>query len=1178
MMSNAQNRKLSSLLDRLRQPPPGFGEVGFHWWLGDPLTKERLRYQLDQLRDMHVSGVQVNYAHSDSGGASYGLTYPSDPPLFSEAWWELFGWFMNEAKRQGISVSLSDYTIGPPGQGWYTDQILRQHPEMSGQVLRHTVHRTPPGICKIPMPPGTLSALAIQYVDDQPQPETAVHLHPTPGGEHLDWQALEGDWRVVVVSISSVPISINPMHRGLGAEVCRHLFQQFEDRLPGEAGRGLNFFFSDELAFNVTGELWVDDFAAEFERRKGYDLVPELASLFIDTGPRTPKVRLDYWDVLVALEEERYFKPIFDWHESRGMIYGCDHGGRGRDVAEFGDYFRTQRWNQGPGADQPKLGKDIIKAKVAASIAHLYRRPRVWLEGFYSSGWGTTLAQVADATFANFAMGFNLLTLHGMYYSTHGGYWEWAPPCNHHHMPYWRHTQPFMQCVERLSYLMSLGTHRCDVAILYPVESAHAGVPGRRGSASVAFAASEALYASGIDFDFIDAQSIEAASVAENRLCAADEQYRVVVIPDMPAMRWRTLGKLHAFRKAGGIVVAIGDLPAASDRAGRDDAELGRLVGETAPPDSRLADASQLSSYIASRIGRDFACAVPDAQAVSPYFQHRVIDGLDLYYVYNLPRRTACTFRAVGSPVLWNPWTAVATAIPVIEQTATHTTLQLPLEQTEPHLIFFAPGDAVQSPSRAEALTETIALDGDWQFELQPSLDNRFGDFEWPPSDEMIGAQVRQIRYRPESSPDDDFSDPAVDDAAWPTVTCSFGVRFWQLGPLPDNADTAALERVFASTQVLDPSKPVTIGDASYYWQPYAFSWRWGLEGDPGPQGYHGLKGRITDDFIALGRRAEHKHSSVYLPEDTGRRYFLWTSVHAPERMSASIVTGGVRPAAIFVNGERVSDERTSLKSGANPVLLRYDDAGRSHVVFGEDSIRDLTELPVGSLRMRWHGQPSVLQYDAQPQLTSRAGWYRFEAPPGLTELTLTVLGESEVWIDGEPVELRDPRKTTEGACRYSIRLPNVAERPGKVAIRVVPQPGCHGGAALPEPIRLTCARGTWTTGDWSRNDGLHCYSGTAEYRRSFVIPTARSGSKFELDLGHVVSTAEIWLNDRLAATCVTPPWRVDITPLVRPGENELRIRVCSTLANHYTTIPSRYRGSSTAAGLIGPVMLRVKQ
>ena len=72
------------------------------------------------------------------------------------------------------------------------------------------------------------------------------------------------------------------------------------------------------------------------------------------------------------------------------MIYGCDHGGRGRDVVEFGDYFRTQRWIHGPGCDQPGSARDVIKNKVASSIAHLYQRPRAWLEGYYGSGWGTT--------------------------------------------------------------------------------------------------------------------------------------------------------------------------------------------------------------------------------------------------------------------------------------------------------------------------------------------------------------------------------------------------------------------------------------------------------------------------------------------------------------------------------------------------------------------------------------------------------------------------------------------------------------------------------------------------------------------------------------------------------------------------------------------------------------------
>lgn len=66
--------------------------MAFYWWLGDPLTKERLTWQLEQLALVHgVMGLQINYAHSDRGGTSYGLTYPSEPALFSTQSWDLVG-------------------------------------------------------------------------------------------------------------------------------------------------------------------------------------------------------------------------------------------------------------------------------------------------------------------------------------------------------------------------------------------------------------------------------------------------------------------------------------------------------------------------------------------------------------------------------------------------------------------------------------------------------------------------------------------------------------------------------------------------------------------------------------------------------------------------------------------------------------------------------------------------------------------------------------------------------------------------------------------------------------------------------------------------------------------------------------------------------------------------------
>ena len=41
----------------------------------------------------------------------------------------------------------------------------------------------------------------------------------------------------------------------------------------------------------------------------------------------------------------------------------------------------------------------------------------------------------------------------------------------------------------------------------------------------------------------------------------------------------------------------------------------------------------------------------------------------------------------------------------------------------------------------------------------------------------------------------------------------------------------------------------------------------------------------------------------------------------------------------------------------------------------------------------------------------------------------------------------------------------------------------------------------------------------------------------------------------------------------VKPGENRIEVLVFNTLANHYVTIPTRYRGDLTS-GLLGPVTL----
>jgi len=1228
-------------------PPPGYGEVAFYWWLGDPLTRERLSWQLDRLQESQgVTGLQINYAHSDRGGRSYGLTYPSQPPLFSEAWWELFRWFLGEGKKRGMAASLSDYTLGVPGQGWWIDEILRENPDVCGAVLRSEIRDVPgPADLSWTLPESTLNVTAWRVKGGSLVPGSGIELRSKLSAGTLRWRAPEGTWKLVAVFSQKQPVSIDPMNPLSGRKVVEKFFQRFEQRCPGESGRGLNFFFSDELNFGVAGNLWNARFAEEFRRRKGYDLIPELSAIFLDIGPRTPKVRLDYSDVLVALSEEGYFRPLFQWHYERGMTYGCDHGGRGRNIVEFGDYFRTQRWMTGPGNDSPALSADVIKNKVASSIAHLYQRPRVWLEGYHSSGWGTSTAQLVDATYRNFILGHNLLTLHGLYYTTHGGWWEWAPPCNHFRMPYWPHMKEFFGCSQRLSYLLSQGVHRCDVAILYPVAAMEAGMDGQ-SAVNAAFGLGTHLFNRGIDFDFLDFESLARAKIEQDELRVSGEAYRVLVLPAMRAVRDSTIRRAIDFWRAGGIVVGLGAIPEASDRVGRDDGELEAMVREvfsvTASdaaslrevranrnPAGGLAVLAQKPEQVEELIGksmvRDFVLVSGGSQAGAAQAQilHRKIGPRDVYMVLGAPKHSECSFRAKGNVELWDPWTGKTRPLHVVAETPGGTKVRMPLESCEASLIVFGPDKSavtvettdldeviaaseksgriavhgftssagrktavVRSGERTMTLSGTaptppppVQLDGPWEFELVPALDNRFGDFRWPPTPTLLGAQIGKLRYADEMSPNPGWEAPGLDDSRWPKVTCSFGPRFWKLGPLPQEADAAKLEARLASLAQVDPTQPLEVNSRQYAWQPYCFSTRWGIEGDPGHEGYHGLKELVSDDFIALGKLKFTPTNSVYEKEQEGSRYYLWTTVPVAKQCEARILRGGMKPAAVWLNGSRLEPEarKVQLKPGPNTLLLRYDGPGRGHFVLDTSGAGDLArDDQANALAMRWHNRPGILLWDVRPQATRPAGWYRFVSPPGLRGMTLAAHGNVQAWTDGKAMAITAGRGREDGSREYRAAVAQAAAGPAKVAIRIEQDRGCYGGAAWAEPIALDCGPGTIAAGDWSKIDGLTSYSGGAWYRKTVSLAPERTCGRVVLDLGSVAASAEVRVNGRQAGIRMAPPWRLDVSKLVRPGENRIEVLVYNTLANYYTTVPTRY-GGSPVSGLLGPVRIETR-
>lgn len=1185
-------------------PPKGYGNVPFYWWIGDTLTKERLLWQMDQLEDMGVTGLQVNYCHTDTGGASYGLTYPSQPALFSEEWWNLFNWFLQEAKNRDMSVSLSDYTLGAAGQGWYVDEMLNENPGLYGSKLEvKQIEVSGAKRFETKVLENLVSASAYRIVKGKIDAASETDIKPNVKDSLLTWNSPAGDWKIFLVHRVTVKTSFDPMNPLSGAKVVEKFFQRFEDHCPGEAGKGLNFFFSDELTIGIRGFLWNDTFAAEFQKLKGYDILPELPHLFTNIDSTSYKIRLDYNDVMVELSEVGFFRPVYDWHTSRGMLFGCDHGGRGLDVTEFGDYFRTQRWMSGPGADQPVLERNIIKSKVASSISHMYERPRTWLEGFHSSSWGTSSEEVAGAIFANYAMGFNLLSLHGLYYTTHGSWWEWAAPDNHFRQPYWQHAKDLMKCNERLSYVLSQGHHVCDVAMMYPVEPAQAELKGEE-AVKTAFDIARDLYPAGVDFDFMDFQSLERSVIKNKHLEVSGEKFKVLILPAMSAVRLSTIEKALEFYRMGGIVLAVGCLPEASERAGSNDPKLQAMVDEIfGKADFNQMDSAQIhvnknaaggngiflknplevKRVISGLFTADFKIENGNG---TPYVLHRKTGQRDLYFVYGLPKGTECFFRVKGKVELWNPWDGTVSEIAVSSVTGEGTLLKLPMAGNQPQLLVFSSGEPkMANPSQTENVkTEIVEIDNEWEFELKPTLDNKYGDYRLPAFDAKLGVEVWKMKFAPESNSSANWQNPSFDDSNLQTAEVSFGQQFWKLGPLPEKADYSAIEAKLAALSQINPNEPVSVNGKLYFWQPYEFSWRWGLKGDAGHQGYHGLKGEVNNDIFTFGKlNKQWRYMPVYPiePEKDGNIYYLWSTVKSGQEQNAEIVKGGLIPSKVWVNNNNLGHDAVNaeLNSGFNPVLLKYENTGRGWFVFKQKNLQPFNQ-PI-SLATDWFLNPDILSFNSNPAMTQQFGWYRFTSPPGTKSVFIVSKAKPEVWVAGklcevEKSQLEPGRVADPGLMVWKAELVEIEKWESTVAVRLEQLPALSGGAAIPEPVVFDCEKGLIKLGNLFENESLKTYSGGMWYRKTISLTKEQAASKkVLLDLGRVVASAEVIVNGKPVGIKAMSPWEFDVTGKIRAGENQIEILVYNTLGNHFLTTPSQYIGR-TDSGLMGPVKLLI--
>ena len=835
-------------------PPAAFGPVPIWWWSGDPLHPSRLREQMELLIAGGIrQAVVLNLA--PSGPLNGALA--DEPAFFTEAWWALFERVCRDADELGFSIWFYDQ-LGFSGAN-VQGNLVQREPTCRGRALEHVlVEVDGEGTVRCPPLGEPLAAFALAS-------DGAV----TPLVLLQGAASWSGTGRRRLLLAYAVERGFDYLDEHSCALLVDSVHGEFERRVGQHLGRTIVGSFQDELPSMPT---WSTRFAREFQRRRGYDLVPQLAALW---GHGAASVRADYQRTRAELAEESFFRPLATWHHDRGLVVGCDqqHPSRAgyplETTQQYADYLRTHRWFSASGSDH------WGEAKVHSSLAHLYDRPRTWLEGFHSTGWGGTLEETYDWLLPWLRAGVTLYNPHAVYYSTGGGRWEWAPPSTCWRQPYWRHHKVFAQAVTRLCAVLSWGDHLCDVAVLFPttavqrevdlglseellgqpegtseVQDAYLGVVGRMHWFEPE---PGALDRDRRDFDVLDDDSVLRGTSVDGRLRIGAESYRVVVLPGGAEVQPPTAAALRSFAESGGVVVAVGAAPTAL-------ADVARVATSPDQLPELLADVPRtVDAPVPTLLRTDGRSAVllvvgaaPGATVQPPERAWRT-EGYD-FDAGRYARSVQVAVRGVVEPVaLWEPGTGTALPLEAIRiDDALHVTV--PLESSPCGLLVFGPAADVAPhsedrdlpmarPGSAVPDARAVLLES-WTGRLLPTLDNTWGDFARPASPGPVPFQVWRLEHR-----------RAGQQGCRP-VRATFGPR----------------------AEVREPG-----GE----WRPVVWSDRLGAADDDKER-----RGYVPEEFVDLGEVAagEQRELRIRIRSDVARQGFLTvgTTAEAAVRWNAA--------------------------------------------------------------------------------------------------------------------------------------------------------------------------------------------------------------------------------------------------------------------------------------------------
>ncbi len=532
------------LLDSFQNPKPtDRGRILWIW--NGTLDRGHLLRQLRQFHAMGFPGAIIR------AGSRLRTAY------LGTEWFEAVSACADEAGRLGLKLWLADEERGPSGAA---GGLATAEPAHARKFLRLKIAVA--GF-KWPQRSTFVSAWAARV-------DGLAFSECTP----LEYDAAPlADGRSVLLFTTGT-CKAETIHNGhppldlLSREATAHFLTVTHERYRKHAltrlGASIDGFFTDTpspgtIMAAVDGVAdadwtvpWTPGMWDEFHAAWGYDLREHLPELFLfPEGRRFSRVKLNFAATIQRLLENHWLRPLREWCEACGMSLVGQLPGGG-SVPELSaacpSIMRTAEFFDVPafsGADFPALKQIASVARQMGGRCVLDLTPpepqtgemeTLALRGVSCAFPGLEPASREGTAKRDFAR---------------------------------RLDRAAADAAARLHLLLGSGERVCDVAIIYPIETAWAQFhPGWVVSTEVRAldrnvrAITNWLTESQVDFDFLDEGVLaRRASVLHGRLGLGPAKYRAVIVPAAATIRSTTIELLRQVTVTGGTVVFVGDPP-----------------------------------------------------------------------------------------------------------------------------------------------------------------------------------------------------------------------------------------------------------------------------------------------------------------------------------------------------------------------------------------------------------------------------------------------------------------------------------------------------------------------------------------------------------------------------------------------------------------------------------------